>query len=247
MRFSLLAAAGVGAVLVALPAYAQTETQVGRVVEAIRQASKPDKPNPGLYSDWQLKPETISRWSKPCLQRNISPEEFQVNRRASRQLVTCMVRDVLKQELKTSKNDESLAVQRVAAWWLTGDGDRYNNQEASPYVQRVLGFYQSGGAIAAKPIKPATAAKPATKPPAQPAIVVPTKPGQSPSFYDRYMQAGQVAVEKQDSAIAALYFRRALDERPKDRLALQALRNVEASRPTPRPNPAAKDPLTPER
>lgn len=232
MRLSFLGAIGVGAVLLALPVQAQTATQVERVVEALRQASKPEKPTPGLYSDWQVKPENVQRWSRQCLQRELSIAQFQSNVSDSRAVVTCVVKDAFKDELQASKNNEALAVQRVAAWWLTGDPNRYDSPEASPYVKRVLSFYQPK----------ATVKQPATKP--TPAETPKAVQGKQSTFYDRYMQAGYTALQKKDAETAQLYFNRALDERPNDKFAQEAMRSVEALRSpnnrvaSPTPSPA---------
>lgn len=195
-----------GVMLIALPASAQvTDAQVGRVVEALRQASKPEKPVAGLYSDWQVKPENITRWSKACQGREISPAQFQANVDAARSIVTCVIRDQIKQEYQASGGNEAIAVQRIAAWWQTGDGSRYQSAELAPYVQRVVGFYSSNGEKA-------------------------TPNRSAGTFYDRYMNAGYEAAQRKDLQTALLYFRRALDERPEDRFALAAIQNLQASK-----------------
>ncbi|HTL90292.1 MAG TPA: hypothetical protein VL134_12905 [Leptolyngbya sp.] len=192
---------------IAAPASAQlNDAQVDRVVEALRQASKPEKPNTGLYSDWQVKPENIGRWSKACGGREVSPSEFQANPGTARAIVTCVVRDVLKENAKAIGNSETIAVQRVAAWWMTGDPTKFNASGTAPYVEKALKAYQTAST---------------------------EKPAQKPTFYDRYMNAGYDAVQRKDQKTAQLYFQRALDERPQDRFALQAIRNLEASKRTP--------------
>ncbi|WP_202924756.1 hypothetical protein [Myxacorys almedinensis] len=244
MRLRFLAAIGVS-VMMALPAQAQvTEAQVGRVVEALRQASKPEKPSPNLYSDWQVEPANVARWSKLCLGREVTPLQFQTDSATARSLVTCVVSDILKQEYKASRNNEALAVQRVAAWWLTGDANRYASREAAPYVQKVSSAYQAGGSVAVS--RPAL---PVAKPAAKPVVEAAPKPGrgQPATFYDRYMQTGYAAVQRKDMQTAMLYFKRALDERPQDRFASQAIRNMEAfSKPNratiPAPNPSKPSP-----
>ncbi|MDX2231468.1 MAG: ARC6/PARC6 family protein [Leptolyngbyaceae cyanobacterium bins.349] len=61
----------------------------------------------------------------------------------------------------------------------------------------------------------------------------PPTPGTTPAttkgntFYDRYMLAGYAATNRRDHATALVYFKRALDERPEDSYATQAIRNVE--------------------
>ncbi len=47
-------------------------------------------------------------------------------------------------------------------------------------------------------------------------------------LFDRYMQAGYAATNQRDHQTALIYFKRALDERPDDPYALQAIRNVES-------------------
>ncbi|MDX2242610.1 MAG: IMS domain-containing protein [Leptolyngbyaceae cyanobacterium bins.302] len=47
------------------------------------------------------------------------------------------------------------------------------------------------------------------------------------TFYDRYMVAGYEATNRRDHQTALTYFKRALDERPDDTYAIQAIRNVE--------------------
>lgn len=190
--------------LIAAPVSAQmTDAQVARIVEALRQASKPEKSVSGFYSDWQVKPENITRWSKACSGKELSPQQFEADAGAARSIVTCVVRDVLKQEAKTIGTNETAAVQRVAAWWMTGDTTKFNAPATAPYVQRALKAYQT-----ASTEKPATAK----------------------SFYDRYMAAGTDAVQRKDQKTARLYFQRALDERPQDKFALQAIRNLGSQR-----------------
>ncbi|MGV0025675.1 hypothetical protein [Phormidesmis priestleyi] len=207
-----------------LPVHAQlSETQVGKVVEALRQAApNTGKKNDGLYSDWQVKPDNIPRWSKSCTGRELSPTEFESNPTAARSVVICIVRDVLRDEYRAGGNNELVAVRRVAAWWMTGDATRYGSADISPYIEKVISFYQ------------------------QPLSKAPLSPTSNPTStkgtaYDRYMQAGYAATQQKDSQTALLYFKRALDERPNDTFASQAIRNVEANRPN-TPKPAAEKP-----
>lgn len=210
-------------VLTTLPV--QAAADVDRVVEALRQASKPETPvSNGLYSDWQVKPENITRWSKSCNGKEMSPSEFAANAAAARSLVTCVVRDVLKQEQTASGNNDTIAVQRVAAWWLTGDPAKYTSAEATPYVQKVVQAYQ--------PVAQNSASTPVQK------------PVQKSTFYDRYMTAGYEAVQRKDSKTAKLYFQRALDERPQDQFASQAIRKLETAQ---KPTPTAETPTQPKR
>ncbi|BAS58764.1 hypothetical protein NIES2135_17240 [Leptolyngbya boryana NIES-2135] len=183
--------------LIAAPVSAQmTDAQIVRLVEAMRQASKPEKPVTGLYSDWQVKPENVTRWSKQCGGKELSPTEFQANAAAARSIVTCVMRDAVKQYARDT--NETTAVQRLAAWWMTGDPTKFNARETAPYVQQVVKAYQ---------------------------VTEPGKPT-AKTFYDRYMAAGIEAAQRKDQKTARLYFQRALDERPRDQSALQAIRNL---------------------
>jgi hypothetical protein len=215
MRSIVIGALGVSTALIALPVFAQvSESVVTRTVEALRQASKPENPNTGLYSDWQVKANNIPRWSRLCLGREISPSEFQNNPSTARSIVTCVVRDVLSEEYRNSDKNDAIAVQRVAAWWMTGDPSQYNSG-ASQYAQKVLGFYRSSSTAMGAVAKPASGAV--------------TQLKRQQGFYDRYMVAGYEASRRKDPKTALLYFRRALDERPNDQFALQAIRNAESA------------------
>ena len=126
------------------------------------------------------------------------------------------MRDVLQDEYRASNNNELLAVRRSAAWWMRGDPEQYNSAEISDYVQRVVTAYQQQeGRSAAGPTQPTRPAQPAAQQPPQ------------TSDYDRYMRAGYAATQARDFETALLYFRRALDERPDDSYAEQAIENVE--------------------
>jgi hypothetical protein len=50
--------------------------------------------------------------------------------------------DVLNEQYRASNNNESVAIQRAAAWWMTGDPQQYNQGSTVAYTQRVLNFYQ---------------------------------------------------------------------------------------------------------
>jgi tetratricopeptide (TPR) repeat protein len=131
------------------------------------------------------------------------------------------MRDVLRDEYRASGNNQALAVRRAAAWWMTGDSNRYSNIQTAPYTQKVLGFYQ-------QQVRSTSVAR----------------PGPQPSNYDRYMKAGYDAVNKKDYQTALINFRKALSERPNDAYATLAALNVEtyikrdrATSPSPSPSP----------
>ncbi|WP_242060012.1 hypothetical protein [Oscillatoria sp. FACHB-1407] len=201
-----------------LPAQAQvSDQQVAALVEALRQAApQTGRENDGLYSDWQIMPGNIPRWSRSCIGRELSPTEFEASPAVARSVVTCVMRDVLQDEYGASGNNETLAVRRAAAWWMRGDPSQHNSTEIADYIQRVVNAYQQqrGGAATATP---------------QPSPSSAQQPPQSSEF-DRYMMAGYEATQQRDYETALLYFRRALDERPDDTYAQQAIQNVERYR-----------------
>lgn len=215
--FSLSISLGVGA----LSAQAQqiSDTQVQALVEALRQAApQTETENDGLYSDWQILPANIPRWSRSCIGRELSPTQFEASPATARTVVTCVMQDVLQDEYRASGGSETLAIRRAAAWWMTGDPTRYNSNGTATYTQRVLSFYQQQ-----------RRSTPATSPQTQASPARPTAatPAQQSSDYDRYMQAGYTSTQQSNYPTALLYFNRALDERPNNTYAEQAIRNVE--------------------
>jgi hypothetical protein len=130
--------------LFALPVTAQiTDAKVDSLVEALRLAA-PDTgiENDGLYSDWQIKPDNIPRWSRLCIQQELTPEEFAANEAQAREVLACVMSDVFQEEYEASGNNESLAVRRAAAWWMAGDPEQYNSERISGYTEEVLQYYQ---------------------------------------------------------------------------------------------------------
>lgn len=130
--------------LFALPVTAQiTDAKVNSLVEALRLAA-PDTgmEDDGLYSEWQIKPDNIPRWSRLCIDQELTPAEFEANEAQARAVLACVMSDVLQEEYEASGNDESLAVRRAAAWWMTGDPNQYNSERISGYTQEVLEYYQ---------------------------------------------------------------------------------------------------------
>jgi hypothetical protein len=224
-----------------LSAQAQfSDAQVRALVEALRQAAPPDSPNDGLYSEWQVKPENIPRWAKFCTGREITPAEFENNPATARSILVCIVRDVLKEEYPASNGNTSIAIRRTAAWWMTGDSKRYNSGDVAIYTQKVLSLYQQQNVASANQ-------KPTPAPTAN-------QPRSQSTPYDRYMNAGYAATQQKDYSTALIHFQRALDERPTDTFATQAIRNVESylkrdrsgtSGPTLAAPPAATPPARP--
>lgn len=131
--------------LLALPAQAQvSDTQVGALVEALRQAApQTGTKNDGLYSEWQIKPTNIPRWSRQCIGRELTPAQFEASPVMARGILVCVMRGVLRDQYRASGNNETVAVQRAASWWMTGDPTRYNNAPTASYTQKVLNFYKA--------------------------------------------------------------------------------------------------------
>ncbi len=207
-----------------LPAQAQSDQQVRSLVEALRQAApQTGNPNDGLYSDWQVQPQNIPRWSEACIGRTLSPQEFEADLDTARNVLVCVMRDVLQEEYRNSGNDEAIAVRRAAAWWMTGDPSRYNTAETAVYTQKVLSFYQQQPGTSSATVQPNSTNQSGSQPGDSRA------PSQG-TPYDRYMRAGYAAVEQKDYEAALLHFQRALDERPNDTYAQRAIQNVESYR-----------------
>ncbi len=127
-----------------IPVKAQiSNTQVQKLVEALRLAApQTGTENDGLYSDWQIKPDNIPRWSRLCTGEEITVKEFEANTTKARNILGCVMKDILNEQYAASNNDELLAVRRAAAWWMTGDPEQYNQGEIANYTNKVLDFYQ---------------------------------------------------------------------------------------------------------
>ena len=130
-----------------LPAYAQaSNVRIPALVEALRLAApQTGTPNDGLYSAWQIKPENIPRWSRLCTGQEMTPEQFEKDTAKARQVLACVMEDVVKEEYPKSQNNEAIAVRRAASWWMTGDPNQYNQGQIATYTQKVLQFYQQQG------------------------------------------------------------------------------------------------------
>jgi hypothetical protein len=135
----------IGCGLLPLSAQAQqaADAQVAALVEALRQAApQTGKANDGLYSAWQVKPETLRGWSRTCLKREVTPTQFENSPTLAREVVSCITRRELNQQLRATRNNEIAAVQGVACWWMTGAYIGCNQGFTATYVQKVVGFYR---------------------------------------------------------------------------------------------------------
>lgn len=117
-----------------------SDAKVEALVEALRLSAPKPGPNGGLYSDWQVKPDNITRWSKRCLNQEVTPEQFAADQALARQILACVMGKILREQVAAG-NNEIVAVQRSAAWWMTGDPEQYNSGSTSAYTLRVLEAY----------------------------------------------------------------------------------------------------------
>ena len=127
-----------------LPVQAQQimDSQVAALVEALRLAApQTGRVDDGLYSDWQVKADNVTGWARFC-RMNLTVTEFDNNPEKARQLISCVVEDLLKEEYAASGNNEEVAVLRSAAWWMTGESTQYNSSPTSDYARKVLTFYR---------------------------------------------------------------------------------------------------------
>lgn len=117
--------------------------QVAALVEALRLAApKTGREDDGLYSDWQIKPNNITRWSKRCIGVELSPQEFEANPITAREVVTCVMDKVFREQYAAGGYDESVAVRRAASWWMTGDPEQYDSDWVQTYTLKVLDYYR---------------------------------------------------------------------------------------------------------
>ncbi len=146
-----------------IPAQAQVaDAQINAMVDALRQAAPPNKPNDGMFSQWQVLPGIIPSWTKQCVGRELTPAEFESDAAAARNTVACIVRRELGKQYRLTNNNETTSVRNVACWWMTGNTTGCGSGATASYVQRVVNFYQQARA-SNTPVAP----KPATQPSSQ--------------------------------------------------------------------------------
>ncbi|HIK12310.1 MAG TPA: hypothetical protein IGS52_18970 [Oscillatoriaceae cyanobacterium M33_DOE_052] len=120
-----------------------TNYQVVALVEALRLAAPQGaRSENGLYSDWKIKPANIPRWSRLCIEEELTPEQFEADYQKAREILVCVMDDVLRTEYPASGGDEAIAIRRAAAWWVAGDPNLYDSGDIRYYTNKVLGFYQ---------------------------------------------------------------------------------------------------------
>ncbi|WP_392532029.1 hypothetical protein [Nostoc sp. C117] len=120
-----------------------SDRQVAAMVEALRQAAPQTKnPNDGLYSQWQVQPETLKGWSRTCLKRELTPTQFENSPAIARQVVSCITRRELTNQFAATNYNEIASVRGAACWWMTGNYTGCNKGFTADYVQKVVRFYQ---------------------------------------------------------------------------------------------------------
>ena len=130
--------------LQALPAAAETvtDTQISALVEALRQAAPPQTANDGMYSQWQVLPNNISRWAKFCTKQDLTPQQFEADATKAKSIVTCIAGDLLRDEYKASGNNETAAIRRAACWWMTGESAACKSGATATFADKVVSVYQ---------------------------------------------------------------------------------------------------------
>lgn len=128
--------------LIASPAHGEiSAAKIEALVEALRLSAPVAGPESDLYSAWKVKPENIRRWSKRCLDRDVTPDQFAADEGLARQVLVCAMGAVLREQFTASNQNEIVAVQRAAAWWISGDPEQYRNGESGAYTLKVLEAY----------------------------------------------------------------------------------------------------------
>ena len=120
-----------------------SDTQVAAMVDALRQAApQTGIKDDGLYSQWQVKPETLKGWSRFCLKQELTPTQFESIPTTARKVISCIVSRELNQQFTATKNNETAAVRDVGCWWMTGKYKGCDSGFTATYVQKVVNFYQ---------------------------------------------------------------------------------------------------------
>jgi hypothetical protein len=128
-----------GLLLVSLNVQAAiSDEKIAALVEALRLAA-PKSGN--LHSDWQVKAANISSWSQRCLGKTLTPTEFAADLELARAILECKMGNVFREQYELSQYQEANAVQRTAAWWLTGVAEPYQSDNITGYTKKVLNFY----------------------------------------------------------------------------------------------------------
>jgi hypothetical protein len=73
-----------------------------------------------------FKADHITRWSRRCLGRALTPAEFEAKPAVAREIVACVMGQVLRKQYGQSLGDDAVAVRRAAACWIAGDPEQYD-------------------------------------------------------------------------------------------------------------------------
>lgn len=119
-----------------------SDNQVAAMVEALRQAAPPNRPNDGMFSQWQVLPNIIPSWSKQCIGQELTPAQFEADATAARTVVSCIMQRELNRQYSANNNNETAAVRGTACWWMTGNATGCSSGATASYVEKVLGLYQ---------------------------------------------------------------------------------------------------------
>src|SRR6476469_640640 len=119
-----------------------TDAPVSALVDALRQAAPRQAANDGMYSQWQVLPNNISRWAKFCTKQDLTPQQFEADATKAKSIVTCIVGDLLRDEYKASSNNELTDVRRDACWWMTGDSAACKSGATATFAEKVVKVYQ---------------------------------------------------------------------------------------------------------
>ena len=119
------------------------DPQVNALVEALRLSAPPNRPNDGMYSQWQVLPAIIPSWTSQCTGQEMTPAQFEADPTTARSVVACIIRRELEIEFRDTGNNEMIAVRRTACWWMTGKPSGCNSGATADYVEKVMSFYQN--------------------------------------------------------------------------------------------------------
>lgn len=143
IRYLLLSGIIVSAGLWGRPGAAQVnDTKLNAFVEALRASAPPQRPNDGMYSDWQVLPGIIPDWTKRCIGKSLTPAQFDADQAAARRTVTCIARRELNKQFGASGNNETAAVRSAACWWMTGEYNGCGSGATATYVKKVVDTYK---------------------------------------------------------------------------------------------------------
>jgi hypothetical protein len=73
----------------------------------------------------QVMPENVGPWTKQCLGRELSAEEFLASVELQTKTIDCKIAEYHAEAIKKAGGDEKVAAKRVAAQWYSGDPEKY--------------------------------------------------------------------------------------------------------------------------